>query len=157
MRSILFASMIFALAACGDDGGKSRADAGPGDGGSGSDAGGNPPAQGLGAVCDDTHMCPTTPAGLECIALSDNATHGFCAAPCGMSANNQTPPTGGTAMCTASQPPPGNGTPLCAITGMAVGQPPMTPWFCGVACGTFMSMDLGTCPGGLTCTDNLCQ
>jgi hypothetical protein len=154
MRSILFVSMIFAVSACGDDGG-STVDAAPMDM-AGSDAG-NPPAQGLGAVCDNARPCPATPAGLECVALSMTATQGFCALPCGSSANNMTPPQGGQAICSGSQPPPGSGTPLCAITGPAEGTPPMTPWLCGVACGTLQGMDLGTCPGGLTCTDNLCQ
>ncbi len=157
MRTILFVSMVFALSACGDDGGSS-VDAAPMDMGGGDGSGsGNPPAQGLGAVCNQTTPCPTTPAGLECIALSATATQGFCGLPCGTSANDQTPPQGGQAICTGSMPAPGSGTPLCAITGAPEGTPPMTPWFCGVACGTLQGMDLGTCPGGLTCTENLCQ
>jgi hypothetical protein len=157
MRSILFVSMILAVSACGDDGG-STVDAAPIDMGGSADAAGNPPAQGLGAVCNNSMPCPTTPAGLECLAVTANATQGFCALPCGTTAPGaMQPPTGGQAICSGSTPPPGSGTPVCAVTSEDEGTPPMTPWFCAVACGTLQGMDLGTCPGGLTCTMNLCQ
>lgn len=117
---------------------------------------GNPPAMGLGARCDNMTPCPTTPAGLECVALSQGATYGFCALPCGTTpAASMEPPMNGTQTCQASTPAPGNGTPICAITGPMMNG--MKPWLCGVACGTFMGQNLGTCPGGLVCTDNLCQ
>ena len=123
-------SMLFAVsaAACGDDGGKTGGtidapvvvpvDAATADAPAA-------PALGLGAFCDNTHQCPTTPAGLKCTALSAQATHGFCTISCGMTpvppqGTNPTPPTGGNAICTGSVPAPGAGTPACVLTAQPV-------------------------------------
>jgi hypothetical protein len=150
------------LAGCGDDGGG---------GGGAVDAAppmidapmidaGNAPAMGLGAVCSQTMACPTTPADLGCVRLSTTATTGFCTIPCGQTnvppqGQDPTPPTGGDALCAASMPAPGSGTVACFISSA----PAMNKinWFCGIACGNIQGTDLGTCPGGLTCTDNICQ
>ena len=147
------------LVACGGSGG-SKPDGGGGGGGGGGmvdaapmfmDAA-NTAAQGLGKVCDQMHACPM---GLSCVALSMTATHGFCTLPCGTSTSNTMPPANGNTTCTNAQPPPGQGTPACALVGAKTGN--SYPWDCAIECGTLNNMNLGGCPGGLVCTNNICQ
>jgi hypothetical protein len=116
-------------------------------------------ATGLGKVCDQTHMCPTTGA-TTCVALTMGAAHGFCTLSCGMGAvpaagANPTPPTGGDAVCMGSTPAPGAGTPACALSAPAANN--MIPWDCAVLCGMSGTTNLGECPAGLVCTANVCQ
>ena len=122
-------------------------------------ANGNPAAMGLGKVCNQTQMCPTTGATL-CVALSMSATQGFCTLGCGTTtkpaSGNPTPPPGGDAMCTASTPAPGAGTPACVLA-TAPDANNMIKWDCAILCGMQGTTNLGTCPGGLTCTMNICQ
>lgn len=151
--SLLF---ILALAACGSSGSKHGPDASQQIDAPGTlvDAP-NAAAMGLGAVCSQTMMCPTTGATM-CAALSMTATHGFCTLSCGMTASTATqPPTNGNQMCAASTPAPPSGTPVCAIHGPAMNN--KFTWYCAVACGTLNNQDLGQCPGGLTCMSNICQ
>lgn len=114
------------------------------------------PAQGLGKRCDNMNPCPATGA-TQCTTLQDpmTATYGFCTLPCGTTmAGSMTPPMGGNAVCTGSMPQPPSGTPLCALTAQPMGG--MMEWACAVTCGTIQGMDLGMCPAGLTCIDNVC-
>ena len=124
----------------------------------------NPAAVGIGQVCDDANPCPEN-APL-CLVFSQGATQGVCTASCG-----ETPiPPGGQ----AEPPDPqldqtcptysGSGTPLCAL-GLQ-GEPGATTqeWACAILCGTYNSpqgaIELGECPGGLTCgaaQANLCS
>lgn len=114
----------------------------------------NPPAQGLGKVCMAPADCP---AGAPiCAQLSAGAANGFCTLICGSTAaGSMTPPANGNAMCQASMPAPGAGTVGCVLTAQPMGG--MMSWACGIGCGDLMGMNLGGCPGGLTCTANLCQ
>ena len=116
-------------------------------------------AMGLGKVCDQTHMCPTTGATM-CVKLSASATSGFCTLGCGTTTappagTMAAPPAGGDAMCTASTPAPGAGTPACVLSNAPANN--MIAWDCGILCGTSGTTNLGTCPSGLTCTMNICQ
>jgi hypothetical protein len=116
-------------------------------------------AMGLGKVCDQTHMCPTTGAS-TCVALTQGATHGFCTLSCGSGAvpaagADPMPPAGGDAICMGSTPAPGAGTPACALSAAAANN--MIPWDCAILCGTSGSTNLGDCPSGLVCTSNVCQ
>ena len=54
-------------------------------------------------------------------------------------------------------PAPGAGTLACVIPTQSQSDNTMLDWRCGIACGTIQNTNLGSCPGGLTCTDNLCQ
>jgi hypothetical protein len=124
----------------------------------------NPAAVGIGQVCDEANPCPEE-APL-CLVFSQTATQGMCTASCG-----ETPiPEGGQA-----QPPDpnldmvcptysGSGTSICGL-GLG-GEPGATTqeWACAVLCGTYDtgmgSVELGECPGGLTCGKdqaNLCS
>jgi hypothetical protein len=76
----------------------------------------------------------------------------FCTKACG-TAGSATPPTGGDAMCAAGEST--TGTPGCVLVGSGSGS--SYAWSCAIECGTFNSMNLGTCPGGLTCTSNICE
>ena len=72
--------------------------------------------------------------------------------------NQAPPPSGGDAICAAQMPNNGTGKPQCALAGVGSGTGNMAiDWSCGIRCGTAGSADLGTCPTGLTCTQNLCQ
>jgi hypothetical protein len=115
----------------------------------------NAAATGLGAVCDQTHMCPATGA-TQCAALSMTATHGFCTLSCGQTPSTATqPPANGDTMCAASTPASPDGKPLCAIHGPAMNN--KFTWYCVLGCGTLNGMNLGQCPGGLACMNNVCQ
>ena len=54
-------------------------------------------------------------------------------------------------------PAPGAGTLGCVIPTLKQGDDTMLDWRCGIGCGMVQGTNLGSCPGGLTCTDNLCQ
>ena len=115
----------------------------------------NAAAMGLGKYCDQMTMCPATGA-TQCAALSMTATHGFCTLSCGMTASTATmPPTNGDQMCAASMPASPEGTPLCSIHGPAMNN--KFTWYCVLGCGTLNNTNLGQCPGGLVCMNNICQ
>lgn len=116
-------------------------------------------AEAIGKVCVlamNGADCP--PAAPSCVALVQG-TNGFCTAACGTSADNMTPPANGNATCAAVTPAVPSGTVACGLYGEAMNG--MVPWACGIFCGTIDNMgtpqDLGMCPTGLTCTQNLCQ
>ena len=112
-----------------------------------------PPGKtGLGNLCSQAMPCGTE-APL-CIALGMGKPS-WCSAVCGQSAGSDMPPAGGQAVCDEFMSTPG--TPLCAVVRPPSGNETQYTWACGVYCGTFMGMELGTCPTGLTCTSNLCQ
>ncbi len=156
--SLMLAALCVSIGCGGDDGGsktpdaklfedaKVYMDAPPADAP-------NASAEGLGKVCDQMNPCPT---GLQCIRLSMTATHGFCTLSCGTTqASSTQPPANGNMVCMQATPAPGNGTPLCALNdGMTTGT---KTWYCAVACGSYMNQNLGQCPGGLTCSGNICQ
>ena len=149
MFALLLAVMALAFA-CGG-GGDDVPDASPDDASPDAYAG----VFGLGQVCTSPAQC-TTGNTTTCAALSEEATHGFCTLGCGTSSGTDTPPTGGDAICAAefNGETPAEGTPKCTIF---TGSAPNVMWFCAVACGTDGSTDYGGCPGGLTCTANVCQ
>ena len=161
--SHLFAMSILlgsGLVACGDDGGG-------GGGGGGVDAPvvidapmiDAPPAvsMGLGAICNANQPCPSS--AMICASLN-NSMNGFCTLSCGSGpvpamGQDPMPPANGNMICMNNQPASPAGTPACVLTGAAMNN--MLPWACGLLCGTFEGTNLGDCPGGNTCKDNLCE
>jgi hypothetical protein len=113
----------------------------------------NPPAMGLGKVCDGNTPCPATAP--TCATLMMGAPHGFCTLGCGTSTSATTPPMDGQSICANAQPPPGSGTPGCALVGIKVGG--NYPWNCAVLCGPIQNTSYGSCPAGLVCMNNVCQ
>ncbi|HTJ45144.1 MAG TPA: hypothetical protein VL463_23720 [Kofleriaceae bacterium] len=101
------------------------------------------------AVCSQQTACALS--GDEC--LSDGTSQsGFCGTQCGPTTQTMTPGTDYDTNCSSHYKGTG-GTPACLFysgTGTNGDQPPFT-WYCAVACGTYMNMNLGTCPTGLTC------
>jgi hypothetical protein len=151
--ALLIGTLSFAPA-CGGGGDDENVDAaGDGDGDGDIDAA---PAgiEGLGQVCDDTMMCPAAGA-TECVAISDTATHGWCTLNCGQTATMTPPGAAGNTICANAYTgtTPDQGTPLCAIYS---GAGPYD-WSCAIGCGNLSGTELGGCPPGLTCTDNVCQ
>jgi hypothetical protein len=149
--------LALALAACGPSGDDDHT--GDDDTAGAPDANSNNPAPDANTTTENTSTelghtctgaageCPTdTP---DCITL-DN-TNGFCSNVCGTSADNQTPPTGGDAMCVA-QYDGNSGTPTCAAVDTCPGG--TCTWHCLILCGTSGTTDLGTCPNGLVCGSN---
>jgi len=69
------------------------------------------------------------------------------------------PPSGGDAIC--MQQKAGNpGTPVCGLFGPAgsgASAGSAIAWDCAVLCGSAGSQNFGTCPSGLTCSNNFCQ
>jgi len=124
----------------------------------------NAPAVGIGQVCDQNNACPAE-APL-CLAFSQNASAGMCTASCGT-----TPiPEGGQ----AEPPDPmldqvcptysGSGTSACVLGLAGEANATEQEWACAVLCGTLQTqqgpLELGECPGGLTCgaaQANLCS
>ncbi len=156
--ALVFGTLSFAPA-CGGGGDDENVDA-AGDGDGDGDIDAAPAETGFGQLCDNTNMCPATGA-TDCVAISATAAHGWCTLECGETPDDTAAPTGGTAICAGaySGEVPADGTPACAIyagTGPQMDQPPFT-WSCAVLCGNYMGTELGGCPTGLTCTDNICQ
>lgn len=154
MRTGLVCASLFTLFACGSDGPGVviEPDAEPT---TDFDAAPTNTATKLGKICTAPTDCPAEAA--ECIALEQNATQGQCSLSCGQTNTDQMPPEDGAAMCQA-QYDGTSGTPACIVNdgGMAG----TFTWYCGIACGTFMNqgqtIELGTCPNNMTCTDNAC-
>ena len=96
-----------------------------------------------GSAAGDISKCPA--ATDTCLPISGSAD--MCSISCGTG-----PPGSGT----SAPPPPQGGDQLCA-TLATTGTPSVITWYCVIACGTFDGQDLGTCPTGLTCTNNFCQ
>lgn len=165
MRSILFASMIFAMSACGDDGGSPAIDAGGSDGG-GSDGGGGA-LTGLGQKCVVAMMgadCPMNAPG--CLSYTQGATMGICTNLCVMDGTFMTDaqsqvvpasfnpnPTTRDSVCAGIYTGDAKGVPSCsALTARTPAGALMASttytfsMACEIACGTG-----NTCPGGLTC------
>jgi hypothetical protein len=142
----------FVVIGCGDDGGSTQPDAKVFEDAPPPDA---PPAQmasmGLGKVCDQANPCPATVP--ICATVG---TVGFCTQICGNTPEAaMEPPADGNMICQNLTPASPSATPGCVLTA-----PPMggtKDWACGLVCGMIEGNDLGPCPLGLTCTDNLCQ
>jgi hypothetical protein len=111
----------------------------------------------LGKVCTGAPgECPADAS--QCVAFVEGATSGLCTLECGTSTDAMMPPAGGDALC-AAQYDGTSGTPACLGTA-----PPVEgtyTWLCLVGCGIFtqgeQSIDLGSCPNDMTCTDNICN
>lgn len=152
----VLATMMFAVGCGGDDDGggtpdarPSTPDAPPGGGPDAPpmgmiDAGPmNPPAMGLGQVCDGTNMCPTGGAMYICTTLDMDNTDGLCTLSCGTSADTMTPPAGGDATCSMAYT--GTiGSARCVLYD-TMSMPPNVQWYCGILCSA-----TNECPGGLT-------
>ncbi|HUH03537.1 MAG TPA: hypothetical protein VML75_16180 [Kofleriaceae bacterium] len=164
-------ALAVALApACGDDGGTTTT-AGDGDGDGDGDGGADatvtpdapPAATEWGQICDGSTACPST--DLSCVAVSAQATQGWCTVGCGSTAwdgtGSPTAPVGGDALCASSYygTTPTEGTGACAIYAPDAASPntTMADWSCAILCGVAGTTDYGGCPTGMTCTSNLCQ
>ena len=154
---VIGAAVAGTMFSCGDDGGggtkqpdakvfndapKVFMDAPPGSG-----------ATGLGKDCTgagsgDPSMCPASDP--QCVTLGGGKF--FCTKTCGMSTGSNMPPMNGNQTCAMMEM--SSGTPLCALY---QGSGSAFNWSCAVACGMYMTMNLGTCPSNLTCTGNICQ
>jgi hypothetical protein len=156
LRLSLFVVLAALVAACGGGSSERPPVVIDSPGGDDIDApdGDNPPAQGLGAVCNEQMPCPASAP--ICAQLSAGAVNGFCTLVCGQTAAGaMEPPANGNMTCQTATPAPGNGTPACVLTAAPNGN--TMDWACGIGCGDLQGTQLGECPGGLTCTDNLCQ
>ena len=110
-------------------------------------------ATGIGKICTgagsgDATLCPTTDP--QCVTLGGGIF--FCTKSCGTSAGSNMPPMNGNQTCAMGET--STGTPICALY---QGSGTTFNWSCAVACGMYMSMNLGTCPAGLTCQGNICR
>ncbi len=145
----------------GDDGGGPAVDAAPA-----ADAAptidampANPPiASGVGEICDPS--APTcTSAGTPGCAAAPDATSGFCTLECATDiAMGEIPDAAASQACVAEYTG-STATALCALPiGPGAGNM-TTNYACGLYCGMIgdPAQDLGTCPGGLTCTNNACS
>ena len=114
----------------------------------------NPPiTSGLGQLCDQSAPCSDQLAA-NCIAFSQSATHGICTFECASDIPSGTNPDAAASQACTTAYTGSTGTPLCAA-GTPDGA--NVDWSCLIACGMLQGMELGECPGGLTCTDNTCQ
>lgn len=175
---VLAAASGAAMVACGGGGGSGTPDArkifdagnktpdGPGSGSASSD---------LGKICTSTGSAgsgdPTlcTAADPECLTVGGPF---FCSKSCGTGpcvaggtpgsascfgsgSNQPMPPAGGDAICMAQA---SSGTPICGLYGAGSGSgSAAVDWSCAILCGSAGSNNFGTCPPGLTCSQNFCQ
>jgi hypothetical protein len=109
-----------------------------------------PGPAGLGKICTGPADCPASAP--ICGSLGGAM---FCTAQCASQAGSGQPPTNSHATCMAFTDT--GGTPTCSILQAPSGSNTNYTYFCGIQCGTYMSMNFGTCPTGLTCTGNLCR
>jgi hypothetical protein len=101
----------------------------------------------LGGAWFCTESCGTGPC-----ATGGSAGSSSCF---GTGSNQPQPPSGGDAICMSQS---SSGTPVCGLYGPGPGSGNMAvAWACGILCGTSGSNNFGTCPTGLTCTQNFCQ
>lgn len=109
-------------------------------------------ASSLGQICNQQMSCPTD---VPICATPQGASNGFCTMECGTTpaSDNPMPPPGGDAICQEGYV--GSATPACTVYFQQQGTTDLL-WGCGLLCGTVQNMDLGTCPAGLTCQNNLC-
>lgn len=74
----------------------------------------------------------------------------------GAGSNQPAPPSNGDSICMMQKA--GNpGTPVCGLYGDGPNAGSAIAWACAILCGTSGSNNFGTCPTGLTCTQNFCQ
>jgi hypothetical protein len=66
------------------------------------------------------------------------------------------PPSGGDAIC-MQQKADTTATPVCGLYGDGPSAGSAIAWSCALLCGTSGSNNFGTCPTGLTCSQNFCQ
>lgn len=113
----------------------------------------NPPSADVGKPCSNTMM--SCPMNYICAALDGEADlDALCTTKCGETETMvETPPADGNTMCEAAYT--GTiGVAACVIYSENM----MTmkrDWYCGILCGQAPGTN-GTCPGGLTCTMDLC-
>jgi hypothetical protein len=126
----------------------------------------------------DQDLCGGDDSTFECVSLNQSS-HFFCtlgcgSGPCGGSASSGSdagcttgsgsdapqPPSNGDAMCqTAVEASGGTGEVKCilfAADPQGSGNDSVD-WTCGILCNQDGSNDFGSCPTGLTCTNNICQ
>jgi hypothetical protein len=93
-------------------------------------------------ACPDSQYCFPT-----------NGSNGFCTIPCGEGALG--PPDGGPQLC--GDTPAVGGTPNCIPEFSTTNSDGGLTFYCILECGTLNTVNEGTCPPYLTCTENICQ
>ncbi len=179
-RYSLLHILALPLLACGGSGNSDvdssiHAIDGHGGSGSGIDAGSSGGHGDFGKICTgsgsgDPSACSADDP--ECLTLTGNAF--YCTASCGTGpcvaggtagsdscfgsgSNQPAAPANGDAACQALSAAGGTGTPVCGVFGPGSGSGnSAVAWSCILLCGTAGSDNLGTCPTGLTCTQNAC-
>ena len=112
----------------------------------------------LGADCTgptggDPSQCPV---GTD-VCMTETGSADFCSLVCGTTpagTGTPVPPDSGDLRCAQLAT---TGTPACTYHYPDPNDATVELWLCEIECGSLGGNDLGTCPLGLTCTNNLCQ